>query len=172
MSFYVGDWLLLQDVIDPKHDSISWSLPDISSLSGHMGDTSNVEELLIKPEDMTLIPTQIQYGFATWVSEEEGEDPNAYREFYVRTNEAFYIHSFTAGTHLYSEFYVRDEVWTEFYPRNENFYVYDFTATDRWTEFYVRDSAWTEFYVRAEAFYVRHFNPVSFWIEFYPTDFA
>ena len=176
MSFYVGDYLLLQDRIDPKHDSDSWSLPDISALSGHMGDTSNVEELLIKPEDMTLIPTQIQYGFAEWSADEGWEpDHDAYKQFYVRTHEAFYVQRFTAGTNLYKEFYVRQEAfyvqqWTsgtalykEFYVRQEPFYVHGWTSAT---------NLYSQFYVRQEQFYVRQFNPVSFWIEFYPTDFA
>ena len=171
MSFYVGSYLILQDSIDLKHDSDSWSLPDTTSISGHMGETSNVEELLIKPGLMTLVPTQIQFGIDEW-SADEGFSPDheAFRQFYVR-DEAFYVRGF-----------VPRDYWTPtFYPAG-NFYVRGFTpATELYSEFYMRAEAfyvrgfapatqlYSQFYVRDEAFYVRSFTPTD-WFYAIPED--
>ncbi len=128
MAFYVGSYLILQDSIDLKHDSDNWELPDTTAHQGHMGQTSNVEELLIKPEDMDLLPTQIQFGIDEW-SADEGFSPDheAFRQFYVR-DEAFYVRGF-----------VPRDYWTPtFYPTG-NFYVRNFTPTDLWSEFYPAD---------------------------------
>lgn len=171
--FYVGSWLYQQDVIDPKHDSDSWSLPDTTAHSGHMGDTSNVEELLIKPEDMDLIPTQIQYGIDEWEPDEGFEpDYEAYNQFYPR-DEPFYLRGF-----------VPMDYWTpEWYPSGSWFYP---TARwpSQWTidplfypqfQFYVRDFTprdyWTPMFYQTGNFYVRNFTPTDLWSEFYPANY-
>ena len=153
MSFYVGSYLILQDSLDLKHDSDSWSLPDTTAIGGHMGQTSNVEELLIKPEDMTLIPTQIQFGLAEWTADEGFEpDHAAYKQFYVR-GEAFYVRSFS-GTDFFTD---------SFYTPLPSWYVRSFTGTDFFTDsFYIPEPSW----------YVRSFTPVDFWAEFYAADFT
>jgi hypothetical protein len=132
-----------------------------------MSETSNVEELLINPEDMDNIPTQIQYGACLW-TEDEGFTPDYnYDTFYV-TQENFYIRGWTSGTTLYDEFYVRSEYfyvqgWTsgtalydEFYIRQEYFYVQGWTSSN---------FLYGEFYMLPEPFYVQGFTPVDF---FYP----
>lgn len=167
MSFYIGKYLIQQDTLDLKHDSDNWSLP--STTAQHAGQTSNIEELLIKPEDMTYIPTQVQFGLAEWTNDEGfTPDHEAFKEFYVR-DEAFYVRGFTPTDH-----------WAEFYVKDEAFYVRGFTPVDFWSEFYVKDEAfyvrgfaptdyWSEFYVKEEAFYVRNFTPTDSWTEFYVT---
>ena len=168
MSFYVGCYLILSDTIAPKHDRASWSLPDTTAHSGHMSDTSNVEELLIDPEDMDLIPTQIQFGCAEWTNDEGWTPDDPFTEFYVK-DENFYVREFSPT-----------DTWVEFYTADEQFYVRDFTPRFRyWTEFYTADEAfyvrgfsptdyWTEFYTADEAFYVRNFTWTDQWSEFYP----
>jgi hypothetical protein len=150
MSFYLGCYLIEGDSLEPLHDGDSWELPDTTALSGHMSDTSNVEELLINPEDMDLLPTQIQFGACTWADDEEFNPTDTWSEFYAR-DEAFYVRGFSPT-----------DYWAEFYPVDESFYVRGFSPTDIWSEFYVAD----------EAFYVRGFtaNLPSLWAEFYVTD--
>ena len=165
MSFYVGKYLISEDTLSPKHDRDSWAFPADSDQ--HMSDTSNVEELLIDPEDMNVLPTQIQFG-ADEYTDDEGfvPDHKAFDQFYVR-DEKFYVRGFTAGSELYSQFYVRQEafylrsftagseLYSTFYVRDESFYVRGFAAG---SELY------TTFYVRDENFYVRGFAP---WSGFY-----
>jgi hypothetical protein len=173
MSFYLGTYLILQDSLDLKHDSDNWSLPDVTTLSGHMGQTSNVEELMIKPEDMTLIPTQIQYGLAEW-SADEGFEPDheAYKQFYVRA-EAFYVRAFTptdwwtpqwypGGSMFYTGLVANiPSMWqTAWYP-SISFYVRPFTPTDYWTPLWYPSGAWTD------SFYA----PADEWSEFYAADY-
>ncbi|MGW8181745.1 MAG: hypothetical protein ACWGQW_23690 [bacterium] len=169
MAFYLGSYLILQDEWDLLHDYDSWELPDTTAHSGHMSDTNNVEELLINPEDMDLLPEQIQFGSTQW-SLDEGSDTDSWAEFYM-ADEAFYVRGFSPTS-----------LWSEFYMADEAFYVRGFSATDYWSEFYVSDEAfyvrgftpvnyWAEFYVADEAFYVRGFTPVNYWAEFYPSDF-
>ena len=150
MAFYVGAYLILQDVLEPKYDRCNWQLPDVTSISGHMGDTSNVEELYIRPENMTLVPTQIQYGYSTWTADEGfTPDHGAFREFYVR-DEGFYVRNFQ-GT----------DYWTDsFYTPLPSWYVRSFTGTD-----YFVDS----FYTPEPSWYVRSFTGVDFFTEFYVT---
>ena len=171
MAFYVGSYLILQDVQDPKHDSDSWELPDTTVISGHMGDTSNVEELLIKPEDMTLVPTQIQYGLATW-SDDEGFNPDhdAYKQFYVR-DEAFYVRGFTPVDYWTPQWYARGafyvrgftpvNYWSPMWYPSTAFYVRSFTPTDYWTPMWYASGAWTD------SFYA----PADEWSEFYAADY-
>jgi hypothetical protein len=173
MAFYVGSYLILQDEIDPKHDSDSWELPDTTALSGHMGDTSNVEELLIKPEDMTLIPTQIQYGLATW-TDDEGFNPDhdAYKQFYVR-DEAFYVRGFTpvdywtpqwypGGVEFYTGFVANlPGLWSPMWYPSGAFYVRDFVPTDYWTPMWYASGEWTD------SFY----PSTTGWSELYPADY-
>ena len=162
MAFYIGKYLIQQEEIAPKHDRDAWAFPDAPKQ--HMGETSNVEELLVDPEDMDVLPTQIQFGFAEWTSDDDPSSAPAFVQFYVR-DEAFYLRGFVKGTELYGEFYVRDEA----------FYLRGFSpATDLYNEFYVRDEAfylrgfvkgsnlYNEFYVREENFYIRSFSPVDF----------
>ena len=170
MAFYIGKYLIQQEEIAPKHDRDAWAFPD--EPKQHLTDTSNVEELLIDPEDMDVLPSQIQIGFAAW-TDDEGFTPDhaAFDQFYVR-DEAFYIRSFTPGTELYGEFYVRQEafyvrgftpaaaLYGEFYVRQEAFYVRGFTPAS---------ALYNEFYVRQEAFYVRSFTPVD-WFYAIPED--
>jgi hypothetical protein len=173
MTFYIGAYLILQNSIDLKHDSDSWELPDTTAHQGHMGQTSNVEELLIKPEDMDLLPTQIQFGIDEWSADEEfSPDHEAFRQFYVR-GEAFYVRDFVARDYwtpmFYptGNFYVRGftprDYWTPvFYPAG-NFYVRNFVPTDYWTDsFYIPADEWTD------SFY----TPTDEWSEFYPGDYS
>jgi hypothetical protein len=167
MSFYVGCYLILSDQIAPKHDHDGWELPDIYGHQGHMSDTSNVEELLIDPEDMDLIPTQIQFGCAEYTADEGFTPIDCFTEFYVK-DEAFYTRGFSPT-----------DYWTEFYVAGEPFYVRGFFRSPRiWTTefypatgFYARSFSptdyWSEFYVAAESFYVRSFSPTDTWAEFY-----
>lgn len=144
MSFYIGCYLILSDVIDPKHDHDGWAFP--VTVGQHMSDTSNVEDLLIDPEDMDKIPTQIQYGACLW-TEDEGFTPDYnYDAFYVKTQEFFYVQGWTSGTALYNEFYVREEA----------FYVQGWTSSE---------NIYGEFYIAPEPFYVQGFTPIDF---FYP----
>jgi hypothetical protein len=171
MSFYVGSYLILSDTIAPKHDRDSWELPDTTAHSGHMADTSNVEELLIDPEDMDLIPTQIQFGCAEWTDDEGWTPDYPFAEFYVKA-ENFYVRNFSWS-----------DQWSEFYSVDEAFYVRGFSPTDYWSEFYSIDEAfyvrgfsptdyWSEFYMADEAFYVRNFTATpGLWTEFYAADF-
>ena len=168
MSFYVGKYLVSADVIDPKHDRDSWAFP--ADNKQHLSDTSNVEELLVFPKDMDVLPTQIQFGADEYTDDEGFSTDRTYREFYVKTQEPFYVRGFTAGTELYNQFYVKTQ---------ENFYVRSFTArTNLYREFYVKtqesfyvrgftagSELYTQFYVKTqEAFYVRSFTP---WSGFY-----
>jgi hypothetical protein len=170
MSFYLGCYLILSDEIAPPHDSDSWELPDTTAHSGHMSDTSNVEELLINPEDMDLIPTQIQFGCAEWTDDEGWIPDDPFAEFYVK-DENFYVRDFIPRFRYWTEFYpgfdsfsefyapvLIPTLWTEFYP-----------GADLFTEFYPPSSSgWVEFYVKDEAFYVRNFTWTDQWSEFYP----
>ena len=170
MAFYIGKYLIQQEEIAPKHDRDAWAFPD--EPKQHMAETSNVEDLYINPEDMDLVPEQIQFGYASW-TDDEGFSPDAaaFDQFYVR-DEKFYVRSFTPGTELYNEFYVREEafyvrgftagteLYSEFYMRAEAFYLRGFTAG---SELY------KEFYVRQESFYVRSFTPVD-WFYAIPED--
>ena len=165
MSFYVGKYLISADVIDPKHDPDSWAFPADSDQ--HMSDTSNVEDLYINVQDMDVLPSQIQFGADEYTVDEGFSTDRTYREFYVKTQEKFYVRGFTAGSELYGQFYVRQEafyvrgftpasaLYNEFYVRQEAFYVRGFTAAS---------ALYKEFYVRQEAFYVRSFTP---WSGFY-----
>jgi hypothetical protein len=168
MSFYVGCYLILSDTIAPKHDRDGWELPDTTTHQGHMSDTSNIEELLIDPEDMDLIPTQIQFGCAEWTNDEGWIPDDTFTEFYARA-ENFYVRSFTPT-----------DYWAEFYVSDEAFYVRGFTPYRTWSEFYmpleyfyVRSFPtriipfWSEFYMPDESFYVRSFSPTDYWTEFY-----
>jgi len=156
MAFYVGCYLIQQDTLEPPFDGSSWALPDTQ----HVRETSNVEELLIDPEDIDVVPEEAQYGCAQW-TDDEGFSPDheAYDTFYVR-DEDFYIRSFTAGSSLYDTFYVR----------GEDFYIRAFAPTD----------LFVEFYVRLEDFYIRVFSPSlrlydTFYMEqpsFYVRDFT
>jgi hypothetical protein len=173
MAFYVGSYLIQQDSLDLKHDSLSWELPDTTALSGHMGQTSNVEELLINPEDMTLIPTQIQFGIAEW-SADEGFEPDheAYKQFYVRA-EAFYVRGFTPVDYWTpqwypggSEFYTGlvanlPGLYTPMWYPGGGFYVRSFTPRDYWQTSWYASGAWTD------SFYA----PADEWSEFYPADY-
>ncbi len=166
MAFYVGCYLISGDTIDLKHDSFSWAFPADSDQ--HMADTSNVEELLIFPSDMDVLPQQIQFGSETY-TDDEGfvPDHGAFAQFYVR-DENFYVRGFTAGTELYTQFYVKtqeqfyvrgftpaSELYTQFYVKTqEQFYVRGFTAgSDLYTQFYVKTQ---------EQFYVRGFTATDF----------
>jgi len=157
MAFYLGCYLIQQDSLEPSFEGHEWELPDIQ----HAKETSNVEELLMDPEDFDTVPEQIQFGCAQW-TDDEGFTPDdaAYEQFYVR-QEFFYVREFTP-TDYFTEFYVRDEpfyvrgfaptdLFTEFYVKGD-FYVRGFSPTDHWVEFYVKD----------EPFYVRNFTGVDF----------
>ncbi len=171
MSFYLGSWLILQDSIDPKHDSDVWELPDTTAHSGHMADTSNVEELMINPEDMDLVPTQIQFGLDEWTAD-EGHTPDheAYKEFYVR-NEAFYTRSFTPvdfwtpmwypSGQFYTRPFTQRDFFTPMWYASGAFYTRSFTPTDLWSTSWYPSGEWTD------SFYV----PADEWSEFYPMDF-
>jgi len=171
MSFYVCDYLILSDVIDPKHDHDSWAFP--VTYGQHMSDTSNVEELLIDPEDMYNIPTQIQYGACLWTDDEGFNSDRTYDEFYVKTQESFYVQRWTSGTELYCQFYVNPgafylrgwtsgtELYSQFYVKTqESFYVRGWTSGD---------ALYGEFYVLPESFYVRGFTATDW---FYPIDWT
>jgi hypothetical protein len=177
MSFYVGAYLILSDSIDPKHDRDSWELPDVYGHQGHMADTSNVEELLIKPEDMDLIPTQIQFGLAEYSADDGDTSGGLYTQFYVKTQEKFYVRVFVGTDYFTESFYPNAEpAWytrsftgtdyfTEsFYPNSEPaWYVRGFTGTDYFTEsFYPNDEP---------AWYLRGFTPTNFFSEFYAADY-
>jgi hypothetical protein len=162
MAFYVGCYLIQQEEIAPKHDRDSWAFPDAPTQ--HMGDTSNVEELLVDVEDMDVLPTQIQFGMDQWSAEDDPFSAPAFVQFYVR-DEAFYVRGFVKGTELYSQFYVRSEffyvrsfeagtaLYNEFYVRQEPFYL----------RMFVKGSGlYNEFYMREESFYIRSFSPVDF----------
>ncbi len=166
MAFYVGPYLLLQDSLEPLHDGNVWELPDTAFHSGHLSDTSNVEELMINPEDMDLVPTQIQFGCTQW-SKDAAVDPDSWTpSWYASGN--FYVRNFSPT-----------DYWAEFYPVDEAFYVRGFSPTDVWAEFYVADEAfyvrgfsvnlpslWTEFYI-SDGFYVRNFTATPELWQFY-----
>ncbi len=167
MAFYVGPYLLLQDSLEPLHDGNIWELPDTTAHSGHMSDTSNVQELMINPEDMDLIPTQIQFGSTQWSGDGGLNAEAGWSEFYP-SDEAFYVRGFSPT-----------DYWAEFYPVDEAFYVRGFSPTDIWSEFYVADEAfyvrdftvsiptlWTEFYI-TDGFYVRNFSATPELWQFY-----
>jgi len=170
MSFYIGCYQILSDSIDPKHDHDSWAFP--VTYGQHMSDTSNVEELLIDPNDMFNIPTQIQYGACLWTDDEGFSPDYTYDTFYVK-QEFFYIQNFTAGSELYSQFYpdpgafyVRDwtsatELYDQFYVLSESFYVRPWTTSEHlYSEFYVKTQ---------ESFYIRSFTATDW---FYPIDWT
>ncbi len=172
MAFYVGCYLILQDSIDLKHDSDSWELPDTSGHAGHMADTANIEELLIKPEDMDRIPTQIQFGTTEWTDAGFSPDHEAYAQFYVR-DESFYARGFTPVDYWTPQWYAgRPQfytgqvvnlpgLWTPMFYPTGSFYA---QGAPR-----IIPSMWTtdpQFYPVPE-FYVRSFTPVDFWTEFY-----
>jgi hypothetical protein len=167
MAFYVGCYLILESDLEPRHERTAWELPDTAFHSGHMSDTSNVEELLINPEDMDLLPTQIQFGCSQWGADEGFNPVDAWSEFYP-SDEAFYVRGFAPTDH-----------WSEFYVAGEAFYVRGFAPTDYWAEFYVSDenfyvrpfsvnlpSLWTEFYI-TDGFYVRNFTATPELWQFY-----
>lgn len=170
MAFYIGKYLIQQEEIAPKHDRDAWAFPAVPKQ--HMAETSNVEDLYINPEDMDLVPEQIQFGYAAWTDDEGfSPDPAGYAQFYIRS-EAFYVRGFTPATDLYGQFYVKaeafyvrgftpaTELYNEFYMRSEFFYVRGFApATDLYSQFYVKD----------EAFYVRSFTPTD-WFYAIPED--
>lgn len=143
--FYVGPWLIQQDVLDPKHDSLSWGLPD-SGASGHIGATSNVEELLINPEDMKFFPTQIQYGIEQWTADEGFKpDHEAYDQFYVR-DEAFYTRSFTPVDCWTPQWYPSGgiEFYTPYWANLPGLYTPMWYPSGQWTDsFYVPADEWT-----------------------------
>ena len=166
MAFYVGSYLISEDSLSPKHDGESWAFPTDSDQ--HMSDTSNVEDLYINVKDMDVLPTKIQFG-ADEYTDDDGFSPDhkAFDQFYVR-EETFYVRSFTPGSELYSQFYVKTQ---------ENFYVRGFTvSSDLYGQFYVKtqeqfyvrgftagSDLYTQFYVKTqEAFYVRSFTPTDF----------
>lgn len=171
MSFYVCDYLILSDSIDPQHDSDSWAFP--VTVGQHQAETSNVEDLLINPEDMDNIPTQIQYGACLWTSDEGFTPDYNYDTFYVKTQESFYVQDWTSGSELYSQFYVNPEF----------FYVQGWTsASELYSEFYVKTQEffyvqeWTsgtdlygEFYIIPEFFYVQGFTATDW---FYPIEWV
>jgi hypothetical protein len=170
MSFYSGCYLILQESLEPKHDHDGWAFP--TTVFQHMAETSNVEDLLIDPENMSNIPTQIQYGACLWTSDEGFTPDYNYDTFYVKTQEHFYVQGWTSGTALYSQFYVHPEFfyvqgWTsgtalygEFYVREEKFYVQGWTSGT---------ALYGEFYVLSEPFYVQGFTATDW---FYPIDWV
>lgn len=168
MAFYVGCYLISEDTLSPKHDRTGWAFPDDEDQ--HMADTSNVEELHVLPTEMDILPTQIQFGACEYTDDEGFTPDYTYRQFYVKTQEPFYVRGFTKGTELYSQFYVKTQ---------ENFYVRGFTkGTELYSQFYVKtqenfyvrgwtsgSELYTQFYVKTqENFYVRGFAP---WSGFY-----
>jgi len=141
MAFYVGCYLISEDSLSPKHDRENWAFP--ADDAQHIGDTSNVEELLVLPTAMDVLPTQIQFGSIQY-TDDEGfvPDHEAFDQFYV-ASELFYIRSFTKGSNLYTEFYPKTQemfyirsftkgsnLYTEFYPGVSNFYTRSFTGVD------------------------------------------
>ncbi len=162
MAFYVGCYQILADSLEPAHDHGPWALP--GDQDQHMADTSNVEELFLDVTDMDVLPTQIQFGAASW-TDDEGALSDDFTPMFYQTGD-WYVRGFT-GTDYFTpmfyqtgDFYVRGftgvDFWTAtFYPAGA-FYVRNFTPTDVWTEFYVTDG-----------FYVRSFTPTDFWTEFY-----
>jgi hypothetical protein len=169
MSFYVCDYLVLQDVLEPKHDSDGWAFP--VTVGQHQAETSNVEDLLIKPEDMDNVPEQIQYGLTLWIDDEGFVPDYTFNVFYIR-DEAFYVQSWTPSTSLYSQFYIHpeffyvqgwtpaSELYSEFYVQEESFYVRNWISST---------SLYGEFYVHPEFFYVQGFTPIDW---FYPIDWV
>ena len=165
MSFYVCDYLILSDSIDPQHDSDSWAFP--TTVQQHLSDTSNAEDLLIDPEDMDAIPTQIQFGACSWTSS-ESMGMGEYDTFYV-TEQLFYIRNFTPLDY-WSEFYAGTDSFTEFYTSIVGFYVRSFSGVDLWSEFYTSADVFTDsFYTQEPSWYVRSFSRVDF---FYPIDWV
>jgi hypothetical protein len=155
MSFYLGCYLIEGDSLEPLHDGNLWELPDTAFHSGHMSDTSNVEELMINPEDMDLVPTKIQFGSTQWGGDEGFNPTDKWTEFYS-SDEAFYLRGFsptdswTPSWYASGNFYVRGfsptDYWTPSWYASGNFYVRSFTGTDHWTpswyaggNFYVRN---------------------------------
>ena len=160
MSFYVGKYLISEDTLSPKHDRDSWAFP--AENDQHMADTSNVEELYINVEDMDVLPTQIQFGADEYASDEGFfPDHKAFDQFYVRS-ESFYLKSFVKGINLYREFYVRQEVFKEFYPSAPSYYVQAFTPVDFFSEFYMVADSFIEFYSPVPSYYLQSFTPIDF----------
>ena len=165
MAFYVGCYLISGDTLNPKHDPDSWAFP--ADHDQHMSDTSNVEDLYINVTEMDVLPTQIQFGACEYTDDEGFDTDRTYRQFYVKTQEKFYVRGFTKGTELYTQFYVKTqeafyvrgftkgtELYSQFYVREEAFYVRGFTAgSDLYKQFYVKTQ---------EAFYVRSFTATDF----------
>lgn len=84
MSFYLGPWL----VEDDPGPSTAWRFP--SDPTQHINQTSNVEDLLVDPEDMDVIPEQIQFGLSQWTKDTAPSNVNKYTFFYAPVTE-FYI---------------------------------------------------------------------------------
>ncbi len=162
--FYVGNYQILADSLEPKTDSGPWALP--ANQDQHMADTSNVEELFLDVTDMDVLPTQIQFGAATWTDDEGFTPDDPYAEFYVK-DEAFYVRGFTRTDYFTpmfyqtGDFYVRGfterDFFTPMFYQTGNFYVRGFTPTD----------SFTPMFYQTGNFYVRSFTAVSFWSEFY-----
>jgi len=167
MSFYVCGWLINQDSLEPRYTG-AWFMPDVNTQ--HLAETSNVEDLNVLPTKMTSIPTQIQYGCTLWTSDEGFSADATFKEFYVKTQESFYVVSWTSAVDLYDQFYPNAgafyvQPWTSstdlydsFYPNAGAFYVQPWTSS---TELY------DQFYPNAGVFYIRSFTPVDTWTEFY-----
>ena len=160
MTFYIGNYLVQQDFLELDFEGEAWSLPEDADLQ-HVKETSNVEDLWIAPEDLDIVPEEMQFGLIQWSDDDEP----------TSTWGLFYNPS------LSTEFYLRDfspvDFFAEFYIPVEFFYVQNFTPTDLFTEFYfgtggfyVRDFAptdlFTEFYFGTGGFYVRDFAPFDF----------
>ena len=166
MAFYVGCYLIDQDVLEPMHTNV-WDFP--ADHFQHMAETSNVEDLKILPTEMDQIPTQIQYGCTLW-AEQEGLTPDEYSEFYPNPG-AFYVRGFSAGTGYYQGFYPNAQAfyvrsWTSgtgyydtFYPNAGAFYVRSWSSGSGYYQ---------GFYPNAQAFYVRNFTAIDPWNTFYP----
>ena len=166
MAFYVGCYLIDQDVLEPRHTA--WFMPD--DATQHMAETSNVEELQILPTDMDSIPTQIQFGACTWTDDEGFTADDPYKEFYPNP-QAFYVRGFSAGTGYYQTFYPNPQAfyvrnWTSgtgyydaFYPDPGAFYVRNWTSGS---------GQYREFYPNPQSFYVRNFSAIgTTWNTFY-----
>ena len=157
MPFYVGKWL--QDD-DPRFDPGNWALPKPNAQ--HIKETANVEDLRVFPEDMAVVPEQIQFGHAQWTDDDSVE--SVWGFFYAPTIN-FYVRSFTPAVGIYKgfysplpDFYVRSftpavDIYRHFYAPLPNFYVRSFTpAVDIYRHFYAPEPD----------FYIRSFTPRDF----------
>jgi hypothetical protein len=90
-----GKWIIQQDSFNLPFDGANWDLPDLQ----HAKETSNIEELLMDPEDFNAVPEQVQFGCDQWTDD---DDPTIIQwgEFYVR-DEAFYTSSFNQSGGFY-----------------------------------------------------------------------